>query len=83
MPEKFISRYCGQCERKQQMRLRADGDYNCTGCGNIFDGRPDEHGVSLHHDPARALELKEREEKRQRKERLKSSGKQLRGGTGR
>lgn len=82
MPDKFISRYCGVCGRNKQMTLRSDGDYNCTGCGNIFDGKPEEHGVSLHHDPARALELKEREEKRQRTERLKSSRKQLRGGIG-
>ncbi len=82
MPDKFISRYCGHCGRKRQLRLRADGDYNCTECGGLFDGRPDEHGVSLHHNPAIALERKEREEQRQKRERMNNHRKQLRGGCG-
>jgi len=80
MPEKFISRYCGVCGGKRQMRLRVDRLYVCQGCQHLFDGEPDEHGASLHHDPGRALDLKEREERRARRDAAQARRQQLRGG---
>lgn len=80
MSDKYISRYCGVCNGKRQMKLRVDGLYSCQGCGNLFDGEPDEHGSSLHHDPSRALDLKEREQRRARKDAAKARQAQLRGG---
>lgn len=55
---------CPLCNSAGKRRL--DGDYQCTGCGGLYDGDPDEGGDYHSRDVARRMEREESRRERRR-----------------
>lgn len=52
---------CPQCNREG---IPSGDLWICPKCKGLFDDEPDEGGLALHNNPARAAEMKERQERR-------------------
>jgi hypothetical protein len=58
---------CPMCKTNRHANARAGGDFYCSNCRGLYDGRDDDGGDYSDRNPAARLERAERERERRRR----------------